>query len=103
MAQLTTRCRTLSAASMARQLAGFNVLQIINEANAGALAYGLDKLAPGSQAGLPRWKLEISLQQPVAINTRLKCSQLFLQRPRVSDRLRMRAKRPSRVLSAVLL
>jgi hypothetical protein len=54
---------------MAGQLAGFNVLQIINEATAAALAYGLDKLAPGSQMGLPRWKLEISLQQPAAAST----------------------------------
>ena len=45
-------------------------------------------------------KLEKS--QPADINTRLKYSKLLLQRPRVSNRLRMRVKRPSRVLSAVL-
>ncbi len=36
---------------MAGQLAGFNVLQIINEATAAALAYGLDILAIGNQSG----------------------------------------------------
>ena len=45
MARLTMHCRTLSAASMAGQLAGFNVLHIINETTVAALAYGLDKLA----------------------------------------------------------
>ena len=39
---------------MAGQLAGFNVLQIINEATAAALAYGLDKLAIGNQSGFTK-------------------------------------------------
>ena len=103
MARLTMRCRILSAASMAGQLAGFNVLQIINEATAAALAYGLDKLAIGNQSGFT--KVEVGNLASIARghNTLLKRSQLFLQRPRVSDRLRMRVKRPSHVLSAVLL
>jgi hypothetical protein len=43
---------------------------------------------------------KVEKSQPADINTRLKYSKLLLQRPRVSNRLRMRVKRPSRVFSA---
>jgi hypothetical protein len=79
MARLTTRCRILHLVSGVRKLAE----RIENLET--SLGQAMEKLEKSQAAG---------------INTRLKCSQLLLQRPRVSDRLRMRVKRPSRVINA---